>query len=259
MLIDSHCHIPHKKYDMTPEEVVLDAKKAGVTKFISIGTSIGETELVVKTASQFPNVYPTVGIYPHEDKGRSLSDLEKDFRKVLSKCKKDIVGIGECGIDISNWENGRKIDEQIEIFEMQINIAKETSLPLIVHNRKGDQQVLKLLEKHKGIKLRGVVHCFDSDWDFAQKILDLGFYISFSGLITYPNKNALIEVVKNVPMNRFLVETDAPYLSPQEYRGQVNYPKYVRIVAEKVATIKEISIAEVEENSFKNTCSLFEI
>ena len=259
MLIDSHCHIPHKKYNMTPEEVVLDAKKADVTKLISIGTSIDETDLVVRVASQFDNVYPTAGVYPHEDKDRSLSDLEKGFRKVLSKYEENIVGIGECGIDISNWEKGRKVDEQLEIFEMQISIAKETSLPLIVHNRKGDEQVLKLLEKHSGMELRGVVHCFDSDWEFTQKVLDLGFYISFSGLITYPNRTDLLEVVKNVPMNRFLVETDAPYLPPHEYRGQVNYPKYVRIIAEKVASVKEISISEIEENTYRNTCTLFGI
>ncbi|MBU1132708.1 TatD family hydrolase [Patescibacteria group bacterium] len=259
MLIDSHCHIPHKNYNMTPEEVVLDAKKADVTKLISIGTSIEETDLVVRVASQFPNIYPTVGVCPHENKDVPLADLEKDFRKVLSKYKEDVVGIGECGIDISNWENGRKVEEQVELFEMQINIAKESSLPLIVHNRNGDDQVLKLLEKHSGMELRGVVHCFDSDWDFAQKVLNLGFYISFSGLITYLNKKDLLEVVRKVPMNRFLVETDAPYLSPQEHRGQVNYPKYVRIIAEKVASVKEISISEIEENTYRNTCTLFGI
>ena len=259
MLIDSHCHIPHKKYNMTPEEVVLDAKKAEVTKLISIGTSIEETDLVVRVASQFPNIYPTAGVYPHENKDVPLADLERDLRKVLSKYKEDVVGIGECGVDISNWENGRKVEEQVELFEMQINIAKESSLPLIVHNRNGDDQVLKLLEKYSGMELRGVVHCFDSDWDFAQKVLNLGFYISFSGLITYPNKKDLLEVVGKVPMNRFLVETDAPYLPPQEHRGQVNYPKYVRIIAEKVASVKEISISEIEENTYRNTCTLFGI
>lgn len=259
MLIDSHCHIPHKKYNMAPKEVVSDAKKAGVTKLVCIGTSIDETDLVARVASQFPNVYPTAGVYPHEDKDMSLSDLEREFRKVLSKYDENVVGIGECGVDISNWKNGREVSEQIEVFEMQINIAKERSLPLVVHNRKGDEQVLKLLKKHSSMELRGVIHCFDSNWEFAQKVLDLGFYISFSGLVTYPNKNDLLEVVKKVPMNRFLVETDAPYLPPQEYRGQVNYPKYVRIIAEKVASVKEISILEIEENSYNNTCSLFGI
>ena len=258
MPIDSHCHIPDKKYGMTAKEVVEDAKRADVKKFISICTSMREAEAIVRTAAQIPEVYPTLGIYPHEDQGKSLEELEKEFRKLLGKYK-DIVGIGECGIDISDWEGSRELDEQVKLFEMQIKLAKETSLPLIVHNRNGDKQILELLERHAGMELRGVVHCFDSDWDFAQKMLDLGFYISFSGLITYPKKDSLLEVVRNVPTDKFLVETDAPWLAPQEYRGQVNYPKYVRIIAEKVAEIREIEISEVERFTYKNTCSLFGI
>ena len=259
MLIDSHCHIPDKKYGMTPKEIVEDAKRAGVKKFISIGTSMREAEIVVSTAAQFPEVYPTLGIYPHEDQESSLEYLEKEFRKLLGKYKEEVIGIGECGIDIGSWEESRELSEQIKLFEMQIGLAKENSLPLIVHNRKGDKQVLELLEKHSGIDLRGVVHCFDSDWEFAQKVLDLGFYISFSGLVTYPKKDSLLEVVRKVPMDKFLVETDAPWLPPQEFRGQVNYPKYVRIIAEKVAEIKEIEVSEVEKNTYRNTCSLFGI
>ncbi|MFC1624819.1 TatD family hydrolase [Patescibacteria group bacterium] len=258
MLIDSHCHIPDKKYNMSAKEVVEDAKRVDVKKFISIGTSIREAEVVVRTAAQLLEVYPTLGIYPHEDQDRSLEELEKEFRKLLSKYE-DVVGIGECGIDISNWEGSRELEEQVKLFEMQIGLAKEYSLPLIVHNRNGDEHVFRLLDKHAGIELRGVVHCFDSDWEFAQRILDLGFYISFSGLVTFPNRDKLIEVVRKVPMDKFLVETDAPLLPPQGYRGQVNYPKYVRIIAEKVAELKEIEVSEVEKNTYKNTCALFGI
>lgn len=256
MLIDSHCHIPHKKYGVPPGDIVRDAENSGVSKLISIGTSMKEAELVINTAAEFPNVFPTVGIYPHEDRGRDLEVLESEFRSILNDCG-DIIGIGECGIDISNWKNGRPINEQIKIFEMQIILAKESSLPLVIHNRNGDEYVLNLLKKYSNPSLRGVIHCFDSDWSFAEKVLDLGFYISFSGLITYPKKGYLLDVVREVPMDRFLVETDSPYLPPQGFRGQVNLPKYVRIVAEKVAEFKGLGVQEIEESSYKNTCSLF--
>lgn len=258
MLIDSHCHLAHKNYKITLNEILEEASAVSVEKFITIGISIKENLLAIQTAEFSPKVFCSVGIYPHEDKGTSLKDLETSLKENLNKSEK-IVAVGECGVDISNWENGRSVDKQLEVFEMQIELAKEFHLPIIVHNRNGDEHVLKLLEKHACSELRGVIHCFDSNWEFAQKVLDLGFYISFSNLVTYPKKEALLEVVQKVPMDRFLVETDAPYLPPQSLRGELNYPKYVKIVAEKVAQVKQKTFEEVCDWAYKNTCSLFEI
>jgi len=258
MLIDSHCHLIHKNYKIPLNQILSEAKENKVDKFITVGTSIKENTIAIQIAKEIKNVYCSIGIYPHEDIGVEVKDLENSLRENLKRSKK-IRAIGECGVDISNWEKQRSIQEQIEIFEMQIKLAKENSLPIIIHNRNGDKQILELLEKHAGFDLIGVVHCFDSDWEFAQKVLNLGFYISFSNLITYPKKEALLEVVKNVPMNRFLVETDAPYLPPQIIRGEINYPKYVKIVAEKVAQVKQKSFEEVSNSSYENTCKLFSI
>ncbi len=230
----------------------------GVEKLINIGTSIDENQKVIKISKQYPQIYSSIGIYPHENKEYEIKDLEISLKENL-KISERIVAIGECGIDFSNWENGRSLDDQIKLFEMQVSLAKSKGIPLIVHNRNGDDVVYKILKENYDYNLRGVVHCFDSDWDFATKILDLGFYISFTNLITYPKKDNLLKVVKNVPENRFLVETDAPYLPPQSMRGQINYPKYAKIVAEKVAQVKQKTFEEVSEFSYRNTCSLFNI
>lgn len=258
MLIDSHCHLVHKNYDIPLEQILYEAKESGIDKFITIGTSIKENLIAIQTADKIRDVFCSIGIYPHEERDIEIEKLRNSLRENLKKSEK-IIAIGECGIDITNWEKQRSVEDQVKLFEMQIEIAKENSLPLIIHNRNGDTQVLDLLEKHADFDLRGVIHCFDSNWEFAKRVLDLGFYISFSNLISYPKKEEVLEVVKNTPMDRFLVETDAPYLPPQSLRGKINYPKYVRIVAEKVAQVKQKTFEEVSRASYENTCKLFNI
>jgi len=256
MLIDSHCHIPSKKYNIPPKQVVKEAVENGVTKLISIGTSLEESREAINTAKEFDNVYPSCAIYPHGDVELDLDTLEIGLKKLL---KEKPVAIGECGIDLPVRSGGRTLRGQIELFEMQANLATKEKLPLLVHNRNGDKFVLEVLTKYKNKGLKGVIHCFDSDWDLAKKVLDLGFGISFSGLITYENKSELIEVVKKVPLKRFLVETDAPFLAPGKRKGEINYPKYVKIICEKVAQVKEKPFELIAHNSYTNTCRLFEI
>lgn len=258
MLIDSHCHLPHKLYEKDVETIINEAKEWGVEKIINIGTSVKENEKVIGISKNYENVLCSVGIHPQEDRKLDLKSLEKSLKEVLEKSDR-IVAIGECGIDISNWENQRPVEDQEKLFDIQVKLAKKTRLPLIIHNRNGDDIVLKVLNNNIGSDLKGVVHCFNSNWEFAEKILDLGFYLSFTNLISYPKKDDLIEVVRNVPNDRFLIETDAPYLPPQSMRGQINYPKYVKIVAEKVAQVKQITFDKVSELSYRNTCSLFKI
>jgi len=260
MLIDSHCHIPDKKYDKSIEDILSEAKEVGVQKFITIGTSLANNKIALQTAQKYPEIYFSVAIYPHEELHQeidvSISQLENEFLK--NKHPK-LIAVGECGIDISNHSETRELSLQKLLFEEQIKLAVKYDLPLIVHNRNGDEHVLELLTKYAPLGLKGVIHCFDSTWEFAQKILDLGFYISFSGMITYSKKDNLLEVVKNVPLDKFLVETDAPYLAPQSYRGQINYSKYVKIVAEKVASIKNLSVEDIEQHSYENTSKLFSL
>lgn len=260
MLIDSHCHLPHRNYKKSVEAILKEAEDQNISKCITIGTSLKENSIVENIANTFENVYFTVAVYPHEELHLNmdtvLAELENNF--LVNKNPK-LVGLGECGIDITNWIGGRSIEDQVYLFEKQIQLAIKYNLPLVIHNRNGDSYVLDLLTKYVPLGLKGVIHCFDSDWDFAQKILDLNFLISFSGLITYNKKDPLLEVVKNIPLDKFLVETDSPYLTPQKYRGEVNSPKYVRMIAEKVAEVKQLDISIVENNSYQNTSKLFKI
>ena len=258
MLIDSHCHLTHEYYEDSLDSVISEALNFGVDKFITIGTSLEENKKVIELADIKERVFGLIGIYPHENQDVSLTELQNSLEENI-KLSNKIVGIGECGIDITNRDGARSLLDQEEIFEMQVLLAKKYNIPVTVHNRNGDASVLKILKKHSGPNLRGVIHCFDSNWDFAKKILDLGFYISFTNMISYPKKDAVLEVVRNVPDSMFLVETDAPYLPPQSMRGEINYPKYVKIVAEKVAQIKQKTFEETCELSYKNTCSLFNL
>lgn len=256
MLIDSHLHLPHGKYEKPLDQVIADAQKAGIDKFIAIGTDKKDNERLIKVCEDFDSVFGTIGIYPHENKEMSLEELEKLVQTQIKMSSK-IIGIGECGIDITGFDAGRNVPDQIALFEMQLNLCVDKKLPVVVHNRNGDLQVLDLLGRYTKRGLTGVIHCFDSDWEFAKKVLDMGFYISFSGLVTYPNKPALVEVTKKVPSDRFLVETDAPYLPPQGHRGEVNYPEYVKITAQRVSDIRNETFEKVCEDTVRNTKSLF--
>jgi TatD DNase family protein len=256
MLFDSHCHLPFNKEQAN---MILESAKAeDVVKVVNIGTSLEDSKKALEVSKWFDNVYPTLAVYPHEDRDKDIDSLKIELEKLLRDTKK-FVAVGECGIDISENPDGRPISEQIELFEMQIKLALDHNLPIIIHNRNADEQVIELLNKYKSAHLSGVAHCFASSWKTAQKYMDLNFYISFSGLITYPSRKSLLETVKNIPLDRFVVETDAPYLPPQGHRGEKNEPKYVRMIAQKVSEVKECPFDTICQNSYKNTHSLFNI
>jgi TatD DNase family protein len=257
MLIDTHCHLPLEFAEYT--RIIEDARKARILKFITIGTSIADSQDIVNVFENVPDVYCTVGVYPHEDTQLSLGEIGIGLEKLIARSSK-VVGIGECGIDLKNGLSpDRTVGQQQELFDLHIKLALKHNLPIVIHNREGDDAVLEVVEKHVGRGLRGVLHCFSSTWDYAKKMLDLGFYISFGGKITYPSSNFLLDTVRNVPLDRFLLETDAPWLPPQGHRGEVNEPKYVKIVAEKVAAARNLQVSEVSECSTKNAHDLFGI
>jgi len=235
MLIDSHCHVPHHKYPKTVREIIDDALAQNVTHLITIGTSIEENKIVAQTANDYQEVFCTIGIYPHENLAVPITEFQKILTSQLALSKK-IVAIGECGIDLTNWRGGRDLSQQIALFTMQIEVALQYKLPLVIHNRNGNEQILTTLQQYKtqNKNLIGVIHFFDATWNIAQKFLELGFYLSFSGMVTYDNKNALLDVVKKIPADKYLVETDAPYLPPLEHKGEINYPKYVRMIAQRL-------------------------
>jgi TatD DNase family protein len=256
MLIDSHCHLPHKKYGKPLERVINDAKEAGVVKLINIGTSLQNNLEILEVSSEFENVYSAIAIYPHDDLDKPLDVLRNELDAQLDLSKK-IVAVGECGLDITDWQGGRPIDDQIPLFEMQLELAIKHKLPIAIHNRNGDNLVMDILDKYVSQNITGVIHCFSSDWEVAKKYLDRGFYISFSGMLTYKGRKELHETVKNIPLDRFLVETDAPYLPPEGFRGQPNEPKLVVEVAKKFAEIRNEEFDKIADLSYSNTCKLF--
>jgi TatD DNase family protein len=238
------------------------AKEDGVSKFINIGTSIKESENAIEVAEKYESVYATVAIYPHEHRKGNIDELINQLEKQATSSKR-VVAIGECGIDVSEWKNQRPPGEQVRLFEAQIKLSQKLNLPLVIHNRNSDDNILDVLAGYKSV--RGVVHCFDSSWEVAQKFLDLGLYISFSGLITYESKGYLLETVKNIPRDKYLIETDAPCLLPEPVRTESrvlgakrhNEPKYVKMVGQKVAETRQINLEEAALQTSNNTCRLF--
>jgi len=253
-LVDTHCHIPHRKYDRTIPEII-----EGVDKIIAVGTSIKENNRTIEIANKYENIFASVGIYPHDDMEKEIGELYSQLKTDVAFTK--VVAIGEGGIDITKWKGGRSIEDQVELFKMQIGLSTELDLPIIVHNRNGDDVVYETLKKYidNGIKIRGVMHSFSQTKEFAKKMLDFGFHISFSGMITYPPNVELREVARMIPADRLLAETDAPYLPPQGHRGEINYPKYVRIVAEKLAEVRNTPIEDISQTLYRNSNYLFGI
>lgn len=258
MLTDSHCHLKDSRYGKSPKEVVEASKEQGVSLFINIATSLEDSCISSKISEEMPEVYGTAGVYPHSDLGSDISSLTAGLEKIIDANNK-IVGVGECGIDISDYKPSRELEEQKELFISQIELSLKKNKALVIHNRNADEIVLDILSKYAGKGLRAVAHCFSSDWETAERFLDLGVYISFSGMITYPSRHDLREVVKKVPDDMFLIETDSPWLPPQGHRGELNYPKYVKIVAEKVSQVKEKPYLTIASLSTKNACRLFKI
>jgi TatD DNase family protein len=255
MIIDSHCHLPPDNEKI--KELLIEAKKHNITHVINIGTDVKTNKQVIESAKQFEEVFCTVGIYPNSEKDKYLPDLAESLVKSLNNDK--IVGIGECGIDLTNYENQRPIKEQIELFEMQVAMATDKKLPLIIHNRNRNNEILEIIKKYVPLGLTGVQHCFDGDYQYAKQLWNLGFYISFSGLISIKSKTELLEVVKKAPKDLYLVETDAPYLKPKNSNSNYkrNTPDQIRYNIDIIAKHKNISINQVAQETYINTIKLF--
>jgi TatD DNase family protein len=253
MFIDTHLHLNSDKYS-NYLEVIQRAKLLGVNKFITIGTSVEEITNL-KKITQEQDVYGTIGVYPTYDNDYSISEL-RNF--ILENITEKIVGIGECGFNQPIQEKDRDVKSQEEIFRMQIEIAIENKLPLVVHDRNSDKETLDVLNSYKNTNLKGVIHCFVSDYEFAKKILDLGFYLSFNGIVTYKSGISIHETIKKMPLDRMVFETDAPHLSPEGMRKELNEPKNIPFIAETIAKIRGIELEELSKKVYSNSLALFD-
>ena len=254
MLIDSHAHIQGKEYAGEVEAVIARAREAGVEKIIAVGGAgdMSSNTEAVGLAKCFPGVYATVGMHPHDAKDVGAEELQ-EIKSLAAEPK--VVAVGETGLDYYYNHSPREV--QRRVFGQFIQLARETDLPVVVHERDAAQDVADLLRSEGAGKLRGVIHCFTGDYEAACAYLDLGLYLSFAGIITFKNAEALRDVVRNVPLERMLVETDSPYLAPVPHRGKRNEPAYVRYVAETVARVKGLSLEDVAHVTTQNVRQLF--
>jgi len=248
MLIDTHAHISYKDYSDRIDEVIQAAEDNGVEKIISIGVDLPSSEECLKLAEKYPSVFATCGIHPHEV-GKAPKRYLYELEAFIQHPK--MVAVGEIGLDYHYDFSDRKI--QRRVYHEQLEMATSLDFPAVVHCRESDDDILDGIQ-NSGLN-QGVIHCFASNVGFAQKILETGFHISFTGMITFIKE--LEDVVKEIPLDRMMVETDSPYLSPKPFRGKQNQPKNVLHVAEKVAELKEISLEEVAESTTETAHHLF--
>lgn len=256
MLIDSHAHIQGKEYAGEAEAVIARARAAGVETIIAVGGAgdMSSNTEAVRMANAFPNVYATVGMHPHDAKDVGVEALEA-LKNLAMDAK--VVAIGETGLDY--YYSHSPHDVQRRVFGQFIQMARQTRLPIVVHERDAAQDAAALLRREGAGELRGVIHCFTGDYNAACAYLDLGFYLSFTGIITFKNADALREVVSKVPLERILVETDSPYLTPVPNRGKRNEPAYVRFVAETISKVKGLAVEEIAQATTANVKQLFRI
>lgn len=253
---------------MTPDFAVKESLRENVKFIINVGSSLEGSKKSLEYSRLYNNVFASVGVHPHDAgdfKDKDLAALESlvngdAISNSNSNRNKKVVAVGETGFDYFRNLGPKK--DQEKAFISQIELALKYNLPLIVHDRDAHADILKILGSYSSDKsknLKAVVHCFSGDTDFALKCLELGLFISFTGVITFPNAKSLVETVKEVPIGKIFIETDAPFLAPQEKRGQENYPGFVKYVAYKIAELKNISVAEVAVITSKNAEKFFSI
>ena len=251
MLIDSHCHLNFPDLTQRLPEVLANMAEAGVDKAIAISVSRQSFEEVHAIAQNHPNIYATVGIHPDDPEAEEFSLEELLERAARPK----VVAIGETGLDY-HWCKG-DLSWQHQRFALHIEAANRSGLPLVVHTRDAAEDTMRLLREHQAHA--GVIHCFTEDVRIAKLALDLGFYISFSGIVTFKNATAIQEAARYVPLDRLLVETDSPYLAPVPKRGKPNEPAYVRHTAAFVAQLRGDSLENIAQATTANCLRLFNL
>ena len=257
-IVDSHCHLDFKDFQDDLDLVIKKACDANVKHMLSISVNLEDFNNVYKVANSYDNIYCTTGIHPNNVPENKNNELL--FEKLsLNLKKKKVIGVGETGLDFYRNEENRI--NQIEYFNTHLEVSGLLNYPTIVHTRNAEKDTINCIEKAvKRHSTKGLIHCFTSTMELAKKVLDKGFYISFSGIITFKKVDDLIDVVKYVPLDRILVETDAPYLAPIPFRGKRNEPSFVTHTLKKIAEIKKKNVddmAQITTNNFFNLFSNF--
>lgn len=251
MLVDSHCHLNFPEFSGKFSSLLDLMQAHEVVSALCVSTKLEEAEEIIKMAEVYSQILASVGVHP-EITEISEPSVEK---LVALAAHRRVVGIGETGLDYywhkdaPQWQRDR--------FKVHIQAAREIGKPLIIHNRDATADLLKMMREEKAEEVGGVMHCFTETWEVAQSVLDMGFYISFSGIVTFKNAKIVQEAALKVPLDRLLVETDSPYLAPVPFRGKTNQPAYVKYVAEAIARLRGISLDEVASATTENFYRLF--
>ena len=254
-MIDSHCHINDELYRNNPAEYVKEAEKAGVFQFLVVGFDEKSSELALEIANKNEACYAAVGIHPSDAKNTKPGDLEKI--KELAKSDKAIA-IGEIGLDYY-WDKNESVRaQQKEFFKEQIKIANELNLPISIHCRDALEDCLQIL-KENPVKRGGIMHCYAGSLEMSSEFIKLGFLLGFGGTVTFKNSVRPKEVAKNAPSNSYVLETDAPYLTPHPFRGKENHSKYLYLVRDQIAELRNITPEQVEKETTSNFKRVFGI
>ena len=250
MYIDTHCHISKDDYEDI-NMVIKNANDENVKYLILCGCDKKSIKESIEIANKYQNIYLAIGYHPSEVLNTTSNDLEE--LKITARENKKVVAIGEIGLDY-HWDKENK-EKQQQLFREQIKIAKELSLPIVVHSRDAFQDTYNVLkeEKHKGD-----IHCFSGNLENAKQYLSLGYYLGIGGVITFKNTN-LKETIKSIPLEKIILETDSPYLAPVPHRGEKNESKYIPLIAEEIAKSKELPISEIEKITTNNAKDLFNL
>ncbi|MGR9100417.1 MAG: TatD family hydrolase, partial [Gammaproteobacteria bacterium] len=254
MLTDSHCHldlIDLEPYQNDFGRFMQEATDCGIERMLCIGIDLDAYPAMLELVGDYRSISVSVGVHPN------VKDLpEPDIDELLRLGRADrVVGIGETGLDY--FRSDGNLEWQRERFRRHIRAARKLGKPLIIHSREAKEDTLRILREEEGGEAGGVFHCFTEDWETAKQALDLNFYISFSGIVTFNSAGQIKEVAKKIPEDRFLIETDSPYLAPVPHRGEPNYPTYVRYVAEHIAELRNTDLHRIAELSTRNYYALF--
>jgi TatD DNase family protein len=251
--IDSHCHINFHELSANIHDVLAKMRQNDVEAALCVSVNLADFPQVLALAEQYPHIYASVGVHPDYE---SVEEPTVERLVLLAQHPK-VIAIGETGLDYYRLTGD--LDWQRERFRNHIRASVECGKPLIIHTRSSAEDTLRIMAEEGAEKAGGVMHCFTENWEIAQAALDMGFYISFSGIVTFKNALQIKDVAQRVPMDRILIETDSPYLAPVPFRGKLNQPAYVKHVAEEIALLRGMSAAEVGQCTSANFSRLFKI
>lgn len=254
MLIDSHAHLEMPDFKKDLDEVIQRAKESGVEYIFTVGTERKDWSKTLEICHRYPSVYAILGVHPHNAK-----EIDSETYPLLRNLCRDekVKALGEIGLDFFRNLSPREI--QLKGFREQIGLAKELHLPIVVHDRDAHQETLEILKTEKAEVCGGIIHCFSGDYEMAKECIEMGFYISIPGSITFKNAERFREIVRKLPLDCLLVETDSPFLSPEPFRGKRNEPSFIQYTARKIAEIKKISFEKIAQTTTENALKVYRI